>query len=108
MNFFSTVAAPSMSLTSVDCALQSENVLELNSKTSQNQYKIYVKFWLSMGIPAACLILPLLIWGTVYAFGRVLFHKYRKGVCGYKWYDVPALPAKKILELNLIKLKERT
>jgi hypothetical protein len=93
LDAFSTVSAPSLSLVSIDCAMNSEdsNSFAADSQVGNSQAAsvlkpIYSKFIMTMCIPILATILPAIFWLLFYAFGNCCVKKRGCTKC-CKWKD---------------------
>ena len=79
LDTMATFSSPSLSLTSVDCAISGKKPDEL-----QNVGAIYVKFWMTMLIPVLAVLGPLFIWGAYYSLGNMIYQTDRGEGCCFK------------------------
>jgi len=91
LDAFSVVSAPSLSLVSIDCALNSEDADSLksglNNEAAASAMKpIYGKFIMTMMVPIMATLLPALFWGLFYLFGTCCVQKRSCKKC-CKWKE---------------------
>ncbi len=91
LDVFSKVSAPSLSLVSVDCALTSdENVQATADATGADGVEpiksVYAKFIMTMMVPLAAVIFPVIFWGLYYYFGTCCVANRRCRAC-CAWED---------------------
>ena len=104
LDTMATFSSPSLSLTSVDCAISGKKPDEL-----QNVGAIYVKFWMTMLIPVLAVLGPLFIWGAYYSFGNMIYQTDRgEGCCFKSMVKSKGLTKKQASKINIQKLREKT
>ena len=112
---FSVVSAPSLSLVSIDCALNADSaeldqVSDMTEGAADSLKPIYAKFIMTMLIPLFIVVMPLLFWSMYYALGQLCYKKRNcKKCCTWKeaiseedktWYDLHTLDAVNAHELR--------
>jgi hypothetical protein len=123
LDFFAVVSAPSLSLASVDCALnggkaespvKSQAQMIASSIDVVGMKLIFQKFIMTMLIPLAAWSLPLIFWGLYYIIGkRCCFKKFGCKKC-YPWiHKMPSKETnfrnfKNLDEVNYAELWDRT
>ena len=91
LDAFAVVSAPSLSLVSIDCALNSEDADSLksglNNEAAASAMKpVYGKFIMTMMVPIMATLLPALFWGLFYLFGTCCVQKRSCKKC-CKWKE---------------------